>query len=196
MINPITVGQSILTSSTARSALNNIGSKTISSNRSSGGSVSDQSLALAFRREQRASANAFRSAEAQKNRDWQERMSNTAYQRRMEDMKKAGLNPVLAYTQGGATTPGGATAGRSMGAIGAEGSSWNSAEGMTNSLSGLALAYEGASDLVAGLKTSASKISLKNLTQTISDNLGRAGASISNAYKAGIVDPHNKYGRW
>lgn len=42
---------------------------------------------------------------ARSQRRWSEYMSNTSYQRGMADMRLAGLNPILAYKQGGASTP-------------------------------------------------------------------------------------------
>lgn len=51
------------------------------------------------------------SIEAARNRDWQAYMSNTAHQREVQDMLKAGLNPVLSVTGGnGASVGSGAQA--------------------------------------------------------------------------------------
>lgn len=54
--------------------------------------------------------NALNQQMVQQQMDFQERMSNSAYQRQAADMEKAGINPIVAYGSGGASAPSGANA--------------------------------------------------------------------------------------
>lgn len=66
------------------------------------------------RRSEATRSGQFNQASAREQMDFQERMSNTAHVRQMDDLKKAGLNPLLSAKYGGASSPGGSSATRPM----------------------------------------------------------------------------------
>lgn len=70
-----------------------------------GVNIAMQKDAQAFNAEEAAKQREWSSAEAQKQREYEERLSNTAYQRALSDMKAAGINPNVLGMSGGASTP-------------------------------------------------------------------------------------------
>ena len=90
---------------------------------------------MRYQTESQRKAMDFNAAEAAKNRDWQKMMSDTAHQREVRDLMKAGLNPVLSVNGGnGASVGSGATAGSVGAGSGSKGDTDTSANSAIVSL--------------------------------------------------------------
>lgn len=101
----------------------------------------------------------FNADEAQKNRDFQERQSNSSYQRAIKDLQAAGLNPMLAYQQGGASTPSGAVG---LGGQASASSASGVSSRMENALSGTGRAVSNINPTDLAFRVA----EMRNLTET------------------------------
>jgi len=90
------------------------------------------SAQMAFNREEAQKTRDFNAKEAEINRAFQTNMRATQYTTAMDDMKNAGLNPMLAYQQGGAGTPAGSAASASNATAGSLRAMGNTAQAGIN----------------------------------------------------------------
>lgn len=115
----------------------------------------------------------FNSAQAQLARQFEKRMSNTKIRRRMRDMRKAGLNPILAsqYATSGSTGVGAAqvSGGGSPGMTSPGGS-----PGMVNSIG------EGVSSAMGFMDVKTRRILAENNTRQTEANINKVAQEISN----------------
>jgi len=120
------------------------------------------SAGQAFAREQTGESEAF----AREQMNFQNTMSATAYQRAMADMKAAGLNPMLAYMQGGASTPSGAI-------------------GSVQNAPALGASAQSTSGGVTPITAPQSKFAMGNTQEELGRAIGRMTSSAVDTYKAG-----------
>lgn len=145
-----------------------------------------------FSANQQVLAERYNTEESQKARDFLESMSGSAYQRAMKDMKAAGLNPILAYQQGGASTPGAPSASigpasghsASVGSLGGSQASGAAAvsPGYAQAV-GLFDRFASTAAEIAKLKPSIENIEEDTIVKSAQKNVGWASAGLLRAQR-------------
>lgn len=113
-----------------------------------------------FNHNEAAIARQFNMEEAAKAREFASAQTASQYQRAMEDMRKAGLNPLLAYQQGGnqAANVGAASAGAASGSAASSGSFTGQQAHMENVLGPAVASGLAAAQTVQGLEATQAQI--------------------------------------
>lgn len=139
----------------------------------------------------------YNTAEAANNREFQLNMAKTAYQRAVEDMEKAGLNPILAVTGGGISTGSGAGSAASMSAPSSSSPQMSALAGHSASgglMNGIAASegnYTGQMEYMGGMLglLSAALSGISSAMQAMG-GMGKVGEGIADAFSQ-IMNPRN-----